>query len=259
MRPPLTPRRGDAPSAASTPPSRADFHVGGLAPFSTVDWPGMMTATVFGQGCGWRCRYCHNPQLVPFRRQTSDTPSADADPAHWTWPSVAGWLRDRRGLLDGVVFSGGEPTLQSGLPAAMRQVRELGFRVGLHTGGPVPAALLEALPLADWVGFDFKAPFADYARVTGRPGSGDAAETSLRLLRRSGVAHEIRTTWHPILLGEAHLLRMSACLVDLGVREWVVQRARPDGCADSELRLHPCPEVPASVVRAHPALEVRVR
>ena len=65
------------------------------------------------------------------------------------------WLQNRRGLLDGVVFSGGEPTLQPGLEAAAGQVRELGFRVGLHTAGSAPAALREVLPLLDWVGFDF--------------------------------------------------------------------------------------------------------
>ncbi len=148
--------------------------VGGLARFSTVDWPGMMTAAVFCQGCGWRCRYCHNLHLIPFRNQIMDT----EEPAGWTWASVAAWLRDRRGLLDAVVFSGGEPTLQPRLAEAIAQAREPGFRIGLHTGGPVPSALAEVLPLVDWVGFDFKSPFAAYARVAGRP-AGDAAAASL--------------------------------------------------------------------------------
>ena len=228
--------------------------VGGLAPFSTVDWPGMMTATVFCQGCGWRCRYCHNPHLIPFRHQSSDT----AEATGWTWTSVSAWLRDRRGLLDGVVFSGGEPTLQPRLAEAMAQARELGFRVGLHTGGPVPLALEALLSLVDWVGFDFKAPFADYARVTGRPG-GDAAASSLGVLLASGVAFEVRTTWHPALLTETDLASMADTLAASGVREWTVQRFRSDGCADAAL----CEWAPTGGLSAEhltrPGLMVRVR
>ena len=230
--------------------------VGGLAPFSTVDWPGMMTATVFCQGCGWRCRYCHNPHLIPFRHQSSDTATDEA--AGWTWASVLAWLRDRRGLLDGVVFSGGEPTLQPRLAEAMAQARELGFRVGLHTGGPAPSTLAALLSLVDWVGFDFKAPFAGYARVTARPG-GDAAAASLAVLGASGVAFEVRTTWHPLLLTEDDLAAMADALAAAGVREWTVQRFRPEGCADAELRASaPVGEVPAASL-ARPGLTVRVR
>ena len=79
------------------------------------------------------------------------------------------------GLLDAVVFSGGEPTLQAGLLDAMLEVRELGFKIGLHTAGMYPQRLAAILPLMDWVGMDVKAPFADYARITGTPGSGERA------------------------------------------------------------------------------------
>ena len=98
--------------------------------------------------------------------------------ARWTWSAVLAWLQNRRGLLDGVVFSGGEPTLQPGLEVAAGQVRELGFRVGLHTAGSAPAALREVLPLLDWVGFDFKAPFADYSRVTAGADRGRTAQAA---------------------------------------------------------------------------------
>jgi pyruvate formate lyase activating enzyme len=203
--------------------------IGGLERFSVVDWPGQITATVFCQGCGWRCRYCHNPGLIPFRGVGADTSERE-----WTWPAVLAWLRDRRGLLDGVVFSGGEPTLQPGLGDAVRATRELGFRIGLHTGGPVPETLGAVLPLIDWVGFDYKAPFEEYIRVTGRVG-GDAARQSLRLIRTAGVALEVRTTWHPELLSADDLGAMADALVAEGVGEWVLQRFRPEGCEDPEL------------------------
>lgn len=208
------------------PPALASdlVRVGGLERFSLVDWPGRMAATVFLQGCGWRCRYCHNPGLLGFARRPG-TPS---------WDEVLAFLLTRRGLLDAVVFSGGEPTLQPGLPDALRAVRNIGFRVGLHTGGPLPDHLARLLPLVDWVGFDFKAPFENYAAIVGRP-AGDSAATSLRLLVASGVPHEIRTTWHPALLSDDDLGRMAHSLRALGVRRWTLQRFRTEGCADPEL------------------------
>jgi pyruvate formate lyase activating enzyme len=146
----------------------AELRVGGLSRLSSCDWPGQLVATVFLQGCPWRCRYCHNPHLLPA--------PGDGEIA---WREVLAFLEARRGLLDGVVFSGGEPTVQAALPAAMRTVRALGFGVGLHTGGPTPERLKAVLPLVDWVGFDVKAPFADYARITGVASSGEAARLSL--------------------------------------------------------------------------------
>lgn len=202
----------------------ASLRVGGLERFSLVDWPGRMVATVFLQGCAWRCRYCHNPDLLAFESRVGA-------PA---WEDVLGFLRRRRGLLDGVVFSGGEPTLQPVLVDAVGAVRDLGFRVGLHTGGVKPDRFARLLPSLDWVGFDVKAPFSRYAAVVGRA-DGEVAEASLRLLLASGVAHEIRTTWHPAVLTDADLVVMAETLRALGVRRWVVQRFRWQGCADAEL------------------------
>lgn len=181
-------------------------------PLSGCDWPGELVATVFCQGCPWRCRYCHNTHLL------------DADrPGAVTWRSVTAFLRTRVGLLDGVVFSGGEPTLQHGLASAMRETRALGFRVGLHTAGPYPNRLNEVLALVDWVGFDVKAPFDDYPRLTGVPGSGERARESLLRLIASGVAHEVRTTVHPDLLDAATLCSLAGALADLRVTHYTLQ------------------------------------
>jgi pyruvate formate lyase activating enzyme len=118
------------------------------------------------------------------------------------------FLESRRGLLDAVVFSGGEPTMQTSLSQAICAVREMGFLVGLHTAGSFPENLKEALPHLDWVGMDIKAPFHEYERVTGVPGSGDAARKSARLVRESGVAHQFRTTLAPLLLKEGRIESM---------------------------------------------------
>jgi len=158
------------------------LRVGGLTRLSATDYPGKLAAVVFCQGCAWRCGYCHNPELQPAR-------GAREIP----WGDVLAFLERRKGLLDAVVFSGGEPTLQPGLATAMREAKAMGFLVGLHTAGIVPRRLAEVLPLADWVAMDVKAKPDEHERVTRVRGSGARAWRSLELLRASGVARELHT------------------------------------------------------------------
>jgi pyruvate formate lyase activating enzyme len=212
--------------------------VGGLTPLSTTDYPGQLAAVVFCQGCPWQCGYCHNPHLIP----------RDSNAGGLSWPEVKTFLLRRQGLLDAVVFSGGEPTLQSGLAQACQEAHELGFKVGLHTAGPYPARLAEVLSWLDWVGMDIKAPFADYDRITGVPGSGERARESLSLLLDSGVAHEIRTTVHPDLLSAERLIALARDLAALGVENYVVQAFRAQGCADPRLA-RPQAAFPADLIR----------
>lgn len=161
------------------------MRVGGFVPFTTVDFPGRLAAVVFCQGCAWRCSYCHNPHLQPF------------DGGTLAWAEVCEELAQRRGFLEAVVFSGGEPTAQAALADAVRDVRAMGFLVGLHTAGIVPARLAALLPLLDWVGLDIKAPLdARYGGVTGRGGSEGPARQSLAALLASGVPFELRTILH---------------------------------------------------------------
>ncbi len=219
--------------------SAGELRIGGFVRLSSCDWPGELAATVFCQGCPWCCRYCHNPHLLP----------AD-QPGKIPWPSVLDFMRRRVGLLDGLVFSGGEPTLQQGLAAAMREVRGLGFGVGLHTAGPYPERLAALLPLIDWVGFDAKAPFDDYSRITSVPGSGERARESLLRVLASGVAYEVRTTVHPALLDATMLYKLADTLTELGVRHYTLQAFRSAGCPGSELDLGatvPVPGLPEAV------------
>jgi pyruvate formate lyase activating enzyme len=213
------------------------LRVGGFTPLSTTDWPGMLAAVVFCQGCPWRCGYCHNPDLI--------TPRGDNE---IPWTDVLAFLRRRRGLLDAVVFSGGEPTAQAGLVDAVREVRALGFKIGLHTGGMYAQRLAEVLPLVDWVGLDVKAPFADYARITGAAGSGERALAGLQQVLASGVDHEIRTTVHPALLGDTAVIGLAHDLADLGVKRYVIQAFRSQGCQNDSLRLSGTRERPLQTV-----------
>lgn len=184
----------------------------------------MLAAVIFCRGCSWRCSYCHNAAL----RDPAGRDSEDFD-------AILAWLETRQGLLDAVVFSGGEPTLQPALGPAMAAVRAMGFRLGLHTAGIYPKALAAVLPDCDWVGLDIKAPRAAYDRVTGSHGSDKPAFASLALLRQSGVALEIRTTWHPALMNATELAVLAGELAREGMKDWVLQPFRPKGCVDAGL------------------------
>ncbi|GAA3599697.1 anaerobic ribonucleoside-triphosphate reductase activating protein [Kineosporia mesophila] len=195
------------------------IRVGGWSRLSTCDWPGRLVTTVFCQGCPWRCGYCHNPDLLDPRATTTVA-----------WETVAAHLVRRRGLLDGVVFSGGEPLLQAGLAQAVRQVREMGFVVGLHTGGAYPRRLGQILDarLLDWVGFDIKAAPQLYDQVTGTANSAVPALRSLRLLREAGVAFQLRTTVDASLLTHDDVADLRGWLRAQGLAEHHVwQEARP--------------------------------
>lgn len=201
----------------------ANLRIGGFEPISFCDWPGEIVATIFCQGCPWRCPYCHNPALIP----------ANAKGKH-NWEEIVTFLESRRGLIDGVVFSGGEPTLQAGVTTAVECVRDMGFRIGLHTGGPYPKRLAEILPFLDWVGFDIKAPMGDYEKITFAKGSGAKAFESLALLHESGVDFELRTTVHPDLLPSKMLKKLEKELKALGYSGLRLQKFRSDG-VDQEL------------------------
>jgi pyruvate formate lyase activating enzyme len=205
------------------------MRIGGLSPLSTLDFPGELSAVVFCQGCPWRCRYCHNSHLQPAR-------GANA----LGWGEVMGFLDRRKGLLDAVVFSGGEPTIQKDLGQAVDEVAELGLKVGLHTAGVAPQRLARVLARVDWVGLDIKALPEDYSRITGAAGSGTAAWKSLRLALESGVPLEVRTTWMPGV-SEQSIQALARRLSGYGVRRFSVQRCICERARDADLRMRRAP------------------
>lgn len=215
--------------------------IGGVTPFTATDFPGRLAAVAFVQGCPWRCRYCHNPHLQP---RCAGNPVS--------WQDFAAFLRRRVGLIDAVVFSGGEPTIDPALPQAMVEVRRLGFAVGLHTACIYPRRLATVLPLVDWVGFDVKAPFDRYQAITGRPGSGERVRDAIRMIVDSGVEHECRTTIHPGLHRPDEIEALAAGLARMGVRRYALQCVRTQGVADGTL-------VPTPADYPDPSLLTRLR
>lgn len=201
----------------------SELQVGGITPLTSIDFPGELAAVIFCQGCPWRCRYCHNGHMLP-RKATGLIP----------WDEALHFLHKRRGLLDAVVFSGGEPTLQTTLPDAMREVKQLGFKIGLHTAGCYPKRLREVLPLCDWVGLDIKALPEDYPVITQIPRSGEKAWESLEILLASGVDHQIRTTPMPGT-SSSRLQLLSNTLRLKGVPEHVLQECRTQHSLDPTL------------------------
>jgi pyruvate formate lyase activating enzyme len=160
----------------------------GLQKLAMVDYPGKLAATVFTGGCNLRCPFCHNALLVTRLAE---------NPERHTVEDVLAFLNTRRGLLDGVVLSGGEPLLQDGVADFARAVRSMGFSFKLDTNGTFPdrlAALLDA-GLLDYVAMDIKNSPARYAETVGVPALELAPiQNSIDLLSASGVPYEFRTT-----------------------------------------------------------------
>ena len=164
----------------------------GLQKLAMVDYPGKLAATVFTGGCNLRCPFCHNALLVT---------ELDRCPESYTEEEILSFLKGRRGLLDGVVLTGGEPLLQNGAEAFLRAVRELGFAVKLDTNGTFPerlAAILEA-GIVDYVAMDIKNCLPKYPMTVGlEKFDTTPVQESVQLLRSSGVDFEFRTTvMHP--------------------------------------------------------------
>jgi len=159
----------------------------GLQKLTLLDYPGHTACTVFTGGCNYRCPYCHNAALV---LNPHDQPVMEEE-------SFFSFLKKRRGLLDGVAITGGEPTLLADLPVFIRKIRELGFKVKLDTNGTNPAMLAALLEekLVDYVAMDIKTSPERYAAVTGVPGcSTKAVEQSVKLLMDGDTDFEFRTT-----------------------------------------------------------------
>lgn len=205
--------------------------VGGLTPLTTIDYPGELSAVIFMQGCPWRCGYCQNSELLP-RHNESSIP----------WQDVLAFLKKRKGLLDAVVFSGGEPTLQSSLKSAMQQVKAMGFKTGLHTAGIYPERLTKVLSWVDWIGLDVKSARADYDKITGVKGSGDKAWKSARIVLESGIDYEFRTTVHPDMLTKKQLSDLVTELIESGVENYVIQECVTTRCLDESKRVVAIPK-----------------
>ena len=161
------------------------MNVQGFQKLTLLDYPGRTACTVFTGGCNLRCPFCHNAGLV---RTPMEYPNAEQE--------ALAYLQKRRGILDGVCVTGGEPLLQPDLADFLRRVRELGYAVKLDTNGSLPDRLeaLLALGLVDYVAMDVKSSPAGYAKAVGAEVDVAVYERSIRIIRESGLPDEFRTT-----------------------------------------------------------------
>ncbi len=162
--------------------------IASIQPSTLLDFPSHLACVLFTQGCPYDCFYCHNRALIPLQKQ-----GEGAD--------VFGFLERRRGLLDGVVISGGEPTICSDLPAFIRAVKAMGFAVKLDTNGGNPAMVKRLLEqqLLDYLALDVKATGKAYQAVCGVNARWEAVKETLSLLKASPLPFEVRTTVYPTM------------------------------------------------------------
>lgn len=169
--------------------SKEEFQIGGLQKLTLLDFPGKVSAMVFTIGCNMRCPFCHNYELVKDADKIKDL----VDPQE-----VIDYLKKRKGVLDGIVITGGEPTLQRGLKDFIKTIKEeTGLLVKLDSNGLNPSVLKELIDkqLVDYVAMDIKNDFANYGEITGIANLPvDRLKESIKILEEGKVNYEFRTT-----------------------------------------------------------------
>jgi len=190
--------------------------IGGYQKSSLIDFPGKVAAVVFTQGCGWRCPFCHNRSLVIPSRFQPAIPEEE----------IFTHLELRRGQLDGVVVTGGEPTQQPGLIEFLHRVRKLGYATKLDTNGSQPSmlSLLIGEKLLDYIAMDVKGPLSEYARFAGCTVDTGLLELSIETIKQSGVPYEFRTTLVGGLHEKNHINQLAPLMY--GVHRYAVQSYR---------------------------------
>ena len=203
-------------------------NIKGFLETSFLDWPGMIAAVIFLAGCNLRCPFCHNHGLVLNHQEY---PSLD-------WRAIRARLGKFTGWIDGVVVSGGEPTISPGLVELIREIKDAGFMVKLDTNGSRPevVSLLLEEGLLDHVAMDVKGPLDEmsYTRASGRHGFLEPVKESLALLAGSNVPYTLRTTVVPGLHSERDVLLLAEQLKD--APKWILQNFNPENALDCSYR-----------------------
>jgi len=161
--------------------------IGGFQKNSLIDYPGRISAVLFLSGCNFDCPYCHNPDLARPCREYPHT----LDPE-----MIFSFLEKRKRFLDGVVISGGEPTLQKGLAGLCDRIKQLGYPVKMDTNGSRPHILRKLVQdgLVDYIAMDVKTDLLNYASLIRKNCRPDDIQESIRLILSSGLPHEFKTT-----------------------------------------------------------------
>ncbi len=202
------------------------MRVAGFLKTSLLDWDGMVSAVLFLPGCNFRCPFCQNADLV-----MGESGKVDME-------AVETYLVEHSDFLDGVVITGGEPTLQPDLLQLIKWLRGLGMKIKLDTNGTRPEVLDDLLGagLVDYVAMDVKAPLDNrYTSLCGVEPDLGAIHRSIDIIMSSGVDYEFRTTVVPILLKEGDVEDIARAIT--GARKYVLQQFVPGTTLDPKLSL----------------------
>lgn len=191
--------------------------IGGLQKLSLVDYPGHTSIAMFTIGCNMRCGYCHNPELVLPERFADVIPEED----------IFTFLQSRVGKVEGVVVSGGEPTMHADLPDFLARIKDLGFLVKLDTNGTHPNMLKRMISdeVLDFVAMDIKATMERYQEVVARAIDTEDILESIRVIKSSGVDHEFRSTLVKSQISPSDLDEIGRLV--RGSPRYALQRFRP--------------------------------
>ncbi len=227
--------------------------IAGLQPLSLLDFPGRVAAIVFTQGCPFRCVYCHNPELLPTQG-ASETETED----------VLDKIGERRLFLDGIVVTGGEPTVHPDLPEFLSEIKSMGLETKLDTNGVHPRMIERLVQegLVDFFAMDLKHVWERYAEIVG-PAANAATKNcieTMEIIRASGIPHEFRTTIYPHLHTADDVLRIASRL-GAGDR-YALQEMRYEKTLQPELPRAEALDLQSIAERiraAQPGLHVEVR
>ena len=204
----------------------------GMEKFSMVDYDGYISCTVFTPGCNFRCPFCHNALLVT--EEAATIPESE----------VFDYLTKRKGLVDAVCITGGEPTLQPDLKDFIKRVRALGYKVKLDSNGTNPAVLSDLIAegLLDYVAMDIKSDLGTYGEVIGvqSPALLERVERSVELLKNAPIDYEFRTT----AIAEFHGEKNYAAIAEIvrGAKKFFIQKFKDGENNLTQGLLHELPE-----------------
>ena len=205
------------------------MNIRGINKFTLVDYPGEIACIIFVGNCNFVCPYCHNPFLVV----DPDSQQLISESEFLTF------LKGRKGKLDAVVISGGEPTLRKDLFIFSQKIKEMGFLIKLDTNGSNPRMIekLHSAGYIDYLSIDYKYPLNRYSEVV----MADSVDPGLNVQKAISYAvdlkikYDIRTTVHKAILSPVDLNIMRKELIALGVKEWMLQQFNPVDVLDEKL------------------------
>ncbi len=203
------------------------MRIGGFQKLTLIDYPGKIATTVFTVGCSFRCPFCHNPELVIKAKFPPKNDMEEDFFAH---------LEKRKGKLEGVCITGGEPTIQPDIIDFIRKIKEMGYKVKLDSNGTKPDVLKQVFKekLVDFVAMDIKHAPKKYALATGLKPDMKKIKASVKMIMSSGVPYEFRTTAVPGIHSEEDFREIAKWIK--GARTYYLQEFRPLRVIDDKVK-----------------------